>query len=186
MLLRRKESTLFHDHVDAGHTTFIENIKYCIRKGAILPFLEEGGEDYLSGRMIHTAAKILKKEETVGKSVYEVNDLIYTKFPDKKIDHQNVIRRWLLSALVFAVAGLVLLITKRQYLAVIIAAAVLVEIFDYVFVSRKLCILHLAKLIWLITSETGMNSSEEVYLPISSLEKRNRIFWIKECGRCIL
>ncbi len=174
LLLRRKESTLFHDHVDAGHTTFIENIKYCIRKGAILPFLEEGGEDYLSGRMIHTAAKILKKEETVGKSVYEVNDLIYTKFPDKKIDHQNVIRRWLLSTLVFAVAGLVLLITKRQYLAVIIAATVLVEIFDYVFVSRKLCILHLAKLIWLITSETGMNSSEEVYLPISSLVKREQ------------
>ncbi len=171
-LLERNNRTITSDSLISSK--LIKNICHCIRKGAFLPVSKKSGEDYISGCMTRTAAKLFRSKEISGKSVYEINDYIYTKFPDKRADIRKMLRIWLVTAIAFVVMGVVFLLLQQDYYVPVILVMVAAEIIGCVFISRKISILHLAKLIWLITSETGMNSSEKVNLPISSLGRREK------------
>ncbi|MCR5420424.1 MAG: hypothetical protein K6E98_05425 [Lachnospiraceae bacterium] len=130
--------------------------RYYIRLGHPVLISGNRSEDDISAKMTRSASGILQKSEIEGKSVYEINDLVYKRYPDRK-KHLPIyyLRIWLGLSCFLLLACFVL--SKYDYLPTILVI-LLFTIFEsglYLFMSRIISKWHLAKLVWLIISETG-------------------------------
>ena len=147
-----------------------ENISYHMWATIFLPISQKAGNDKVSARVTSVASHIFSKKELIGKSVYEINDAIYMHYADKKkLGYRTYLRVWLAIAVLILVMSITVLVTTDYSWKYILPTMVVLELADYVIISRVLGIWHMAKLVWLIIAETGGIDTDRRIYPISSL-----------------
>ena len=117
--------------------------------------------DERSAKIIRAASKILYPGEIKGKSIYEISDLVYKRYPDRK-KHGPLffLRLWLILSCMLFIGFFALIILTSLSLLPVFLIFIVSETACLLFFSRKLAIWHLAKLVWLIISETGSTEAE--------------------------
>lgn len=84
---------------------------------------------------------------------------------------------WLCIAISIVIVGGATLVLKHYPPKYIFGMVIISELVDYILVVRILGIWHMARLVWIITSEMGSASSEVYIYPVSSLktDEQNRL-----------
>lgn len=146
----------------------LDSVKYHTIWALGNPFVRKNNDDAMSAAITKAASHILPHKEIEGKSVYEINDVIFRKYADKrKHNYLFYLRLWL----GIAIAACVLFVTilKLRLIGVTWAVTLFFIILavDYLMIERRISIWHMAKLVWIIMSET--NAEENYEFPLQSL-----------------
>lgn len=126
--------------------------------------------DSLSTSITKSASNIFRKSELKGKSVYEINDLIYRRYSDVKTHDYPFYLRTFAGILFGSIAGTVFLsiVFPRLFIYCVLLFSIILVI-SYTLIQRSISILHMATLVWVIMAET--DSGEKVSSVTTSLNE---------------
>ena len=174
-LRKQTFDSLINDELDSldkfnnGMDRLISNIRFHTSRSFSFSGSADDS-DSLSASVTKSAANIFGKSELEGRSVYEINDLIYRRYSDKiKYDCPFYLR--IFAGILFgslALTALLCIISPYKLKNHLLIFALILGV-SYIFIQRSISVLLMARLVWVIMAET--DSGEKDFKSVNSLNE---------------
>lgn len=132
-------------------------------------------DDALLARVSYKASRILPKNQFLGKSIYEINDLLLQKYPhQKKPNYNNLLFVWLIGN--SAIVLMLFFALLSQYISILPLIVIFfgLQSLLYYFISTRLSKWKLARFVWLAASGAGGFNESQGKLPLDLIDTETR------------